>query len=49
MDSKLAAPFAGGMEDADQLNNIAAHTIRNYVRRSRDYQFASVGYPTGTT
>jgi uncharacterized protein YutD len=34
--SKLAGPFAGGMEDTDQLHNIAANTIRNYVGRSRD-------------
>jgi hypothetical protein len=34
--SKLAGPFAGGMEDTNQMHNIAAHTIRNYVRRSRD-------------
>jgi hypothetical protein len=35
--SKLAGPFAGGMEDTNQLYNIATHAIRNYVRRSWDY------------
>jgi hypothetical protein len=35
MGSKLAGPFSGGVH-TDQLHNIAAHTIRNYVRRSQD-------------
>jgi hypothetical protein len=35
-DSKLARPFAGCVEDADQLHNVAVHAIGNYVRRSRD-------------
>ncbi len=34
--SKPAGPFAGGMEDTDQLHHIGAHAIRNDVRRSRD-------------
>ncbi len=46
---ELARPFAGRMEDADQLHNIVAHAIGNYVRRSRDHQFAGAGYPAGPT
>jgi hypothetical protein len=49
MGSKLAGPFAGGMEDTNQLHDIATHAIRNYVRRSGDHQLTGTGYPAGPT
>ena len=45
--SKMAGPFAGSMEDTNQLYNIAAHAIRNNVWRARDDQLASAGDPAG--
>ena len=33
----MAGPFAGGMEDTNQLYNIAAHAVRNDVWRARDH------------
>jgi hypothetical protein len=34
---KMDGPFAGGMEDTNQLHRIATHAIRNYVRCSWDH------------
>ncbi len=46
---KMLGPFAGGMENADQLHNLAAYSIGDNIRRSRDHQLARAGYPTGPT
>ena len=42
--SKLAGRFAGGMEDKQQLDGVAAYAVRNDIRRARNHQLPSAGY-----
>jgi hypothetical protein len=47
--SELVGPFTGGVEDTQQLYGVASYVVRNNVRRARNNQLASAGYPTRTT